>query len=73
MDASLHPTNLRCSWGWLSLERTLVIVKPDAYIRGLTGVILARFEQRGLIVEEIRVSREETGIVQEHYPGQKNS
>ncbi|MGH2733911.1 MAG: nucleoside-diphosphate kinase [Actinomycetota bacterium] len=49
-------------------ERTLVIVKPDAYRRGLTGAILARFEQRGLAVEALRVSRDETGIIEEHYP-----
>lgn len=49
-------------------ERTLVIVKPDAYLRGLTGVILARLEQRGLVVEAMRVSRNEKDIVGEHYP-----
>lgn len=49
-------------------ERTLVIIKPDAYQRGLTGAILARFEQRGLVVEAIRVSRDEHEILEEHYP-----
>jgi nucleoside-diphosphate kinase len=49
-------------------ERTLVIVKPDAYERGLTGVILARLEQRGLRVEAMRVSRNEKEIVEDHYP-----
>jgi nucleoside-diphosphate kinase len=49
-------------------ERTLVIVKPDAYTRGLTGTILARLEQRGLAVEAMRVSRNETDIVEDHYP-----
>jgi nucleoside-diphosphate kinase len=49
-------------------ERTLVIVKPDAYQRGLTGVILARLEQRGLVVEAMRVSCNETVIVTDHYP-----
>jgi nucleoside-diphosphate kinase len=49
-------------------ERTLVIVKPDAYTRGLTGAILSRLEQRGLTVEAIRVSRDETEIVGDHYP-----
>lgn len=50
------------------LERTLVIVKPDAYKRGLTGAILARFEQRGLVIEAIRISRNESDILEEHYP-----
>jgi len=49
-------------------ERTLVIVKPDAYVRGLTGTILARLEQRGLMLEAIRVSRDEAEIVGNHYP-----
>src|SRR5215472_16667531 len=49
-------------------ERTLVIVKPDAYQRGLTGVILARLEQRGLVVEAMRVSKNETEIIEDHYP-----
>jgi nucleoside-diphosphate kinase len=49
-------------------ERTLVIVKPDAYERGLTGVILARLEQRGLAVEAMRVSRGEAEIIDDHYP-----
>lgn len=49
-------------------ERTLVVVKPDAYQRGLTGVILARCEQRGLVVEAMRVSRDEAGMIEDHYP-----
>lgn len=49
-------------------ERTLVIVKPDAYERGLAGVILARLEQRGLRVEAMRVSRNEKETVEDHYP-----
>jgi nucleoside-diphosphate kinase len=49
-------------------ERTLVIVKPDAFERGLTGVILARLEQRGLVAEAMRVSKNETEIIEDHYP-----
>lgn len=49
-------------------ERTLVIVKPDGFSRGLTGEILSRFEQRGLRLEEIRVSRNEVDIIENHYP-----
>ena len=49
-------------------ERTLVIVKPDAYQRGLTGVIIARLEQRGLVLEAMRLSRGEKEMVEDHYP-----
>ena len=30
------------------MERTLILVKPDAFARGLTGEIIARFERKGL-------------------------
>lgn len=50
------------------LEKTLVILKPDAYTRGLTGEIIARFERAGLKVEEIRISRGEDAIIDDHYP-----
>lgn len=49
-------------------ERTLVIVKPDAYARRLTGEIIARFEQCGLFLERIRLSNSEPELVENHYP-----
>ena len=49
-------------------ERTLVSIKPDAYNRGLTGEILARFERRGLVVDAIRVSRDHGRFIDNHYP-----
>ena len=30
------------------MDRTLILVKPDAFARGLTGEIIARFERKGL-------------------------
>ena len=29
------------------MDRTLILVKPDAFARGLTGEIIARFERKG--------------------------
>lgn len=49
-------------------EKTLVIIKPDAYSRGLTGEIIARFERAGLTLETIRVSTGEDETVDNHYP-----
>lgn len=37
------------------MERTLVIVKPDAVIRGLIGKIIARFEENGLKVVGVKM------------------
>lgn len=49
-------------------EKTLVILKPDAYARSLSGEIIARFERCGLKLEQIRVSRGEDAIIDDHYP-----
>lgn len=49
------------------MERTLIIVKPDAVQRGLTGEIVKRFEQRGLRIigaKFVQVSRE---LAEKHY------
>lgn len=49
------------------MERTFVILKPDAVQRGLVGEIIGRFERRGLklvALKMIDVSRE---LAEEHY------
>jgi nucleoside-diphosphate kinase len=38
-----------------AVERTLIVVKPDAVARGLVGEIIGRFERRGLKPVEIRM------------------
>ena len=38
----------RSSGHLCAMERTLILVKPDAFARGLTGEIIARFERKGL-------------------------
>jgi nucleoside-diphosphate kinase len=49
------------------VDRTLILVKPDAFARGLTGEIVARFERKGLKIAALRrmtVSRE---LAERHY------
>jgi nucleoside-diphosphate kinase len=49
------------------MDRTLILVKPDAFARGLTGEILARFERKGLKIVALRgltVTRE---LAEQHY------
>jgi nucleoside-diphosphate kinase len=48
-------------------EATLVIVKPDAVRRGLTGEILARIERKGLRIAELRMMRIERELAERHY------
>ena len=38
-----------------SVERTLIVVKPDATARGLVGEIIGRFERRGMKLVDIRM------------------
>src|SRR5205809_6088 len=38
-------------------ERTLILVKPDAFDRGLTGEIIARFERKGLKLAAMKLMR----------------
>jgi nucleoside-diphosphate kinase len=51
----------------LAVERTLILIKPDAMSRGLAGEILGRFERRGLVVREARLVRVDRTLAEEHY------
>ena len=51
----------------MAVERTLVLVKPDAIARGLAGEILARFERRGLVVRAARLLRVDRELAEQHY------
>ncbi len=50
-----------------TVERTLVVLKPDAVQRGISGEILARFERRGLRVAGLRLLRVERAMAEQHY------
>lgn len=49
------------------MERSLVIVKPDAVQRGLVGDIVSRFERKGLKLVGMKMIRLDDVILQEHY------
>jgi nucleoside-diphosphate kinase len=51
----------------LALERTLILIKPDAMARGLAGEILARFERRGLVVQDAQLVRVDRDLAERHY------
>ncbi len=50
-----------------NIERTLVIIKPDAVQRGIAGEILARYERRGLKIAAGRFATVTSAQAQEHY------
>ena len=49
------------------VERSLVLVKPDAVRRGLLGEILARFERKGLVIEALEMRTMDAALADQHY------
>ena len=49
------------------MERTLIIVKPDAVQRGLIGEIIARLERKGLKLIGIKMSSLDQARLRDHY------
>ena len=49
------------------MERTLILVKPDAFARGLTGEITARFENKGLKIVAMRHMQVTEDLAKQHY------
>lgn len=51
----------------MSLERTLVLVKPDGVARNLSGAILARIEAKGYRLAELKRTQATREQLEEHY------
>ncbi|MEK6284199.1 MAG: nucleoside-diphosphate kinase [Acidobacteriota bacterium] len=49
------------------MERTLILIKPDAIQRGLIGKIITRFEEKGLKLVGIRFLKLTDALLKEHY------
>ena len=49
------------------METTLILFKPDAINKNLTGQVLARFEAAGLKVRGLKMLRFNDGLLTEHY------
>jgi nucleoside-diphosphate kinase len=49
------------------MERSLVLIKPDAMKRGLGGAIFSRFEQKGLKVVGLKMLRMDEALALRHY------
>ena len=49
------------------MDRTLILVKPDAFARGLTGEIIARFERKGLAIVALKHMQVTEELAKEHY------
>ncbi|MFA5929492.1 MAG: nucleoside-diphosphate kinase [Candidatus Micrarchaeia archaeon] len=49
------------------MERTLIILKPDAVQRGLLGAVLSRFESRGFSIAGMKMVKLSAATLKEHY------
>ena len=49
------------------MERTLILVKPDAFARNLTGEIIARFERKGLRLAALNQTTLTRQTAEQHY------
>lgn len=54
------------------MERTLLLLKPDALQRGLAGRILARFEEKGIKLAGLKVMRITEELASRHYAPHKD-
>jgi nucleoside-diphosphate kinase len=49
------------------MNRTLILVKPDAFERGLTGEVIRRFERKGLRIVAMKHMTVDRPLAEEHY------
>ena len=49
------------------MERSLILVKPDAFERDLTGEIIARFERKGLSLVALKLMTMTRELAERHY------
>ena len=49
------------------MDRTLILVKPDAFERALTGEIIRRFERKGLRIAALKLMTVEREQAERHY------
>jgi nucleoside-diphosphate kinase len=49
------------------MDRTLILVKPDAFWRGLTGEVIGRFERKGLRIAALKRMVVDRELAERHY------
>jgi len=54
------------------MEKSLVLIKPDAVQRGLTGTIISRLERRGLKIVALKMVQVDKSLAQRHYAVHKD-
>lgn len=58
---------LQSQKGAMTLNQTLVVIKPQAVARGLSGKIMARYEEKGLKLAAVKLMQAERDLLAQHY------
>ena len=51
----------------MSIQTTLILFKPDAVEKNITGIVLAKFQELGLNIQGIKMMQLDSAILKEHY------
>lgn len=51
----------------MSIEKTLVLVKPDGVARGLVGEVISRIEAKGYSITQLRMLQADRALLEKHY------
>jgi len=51
----------------VSIEKTLILVKPDGVRRGLVGAVISRVETKGYSIEALRLLNADRALLEQHY------
>jgi nucleoside-diphosphate kinase len=51
----------------MTIERTLILVKPDGVARGLIGEVVGRIERKGYAIEALELRTLERDVAEQHY------
>lgn len=51
----------------MSIEKTLVLVKPDGVARGLVGEVIVRIEAKGYKISALRMLQADRALLEKHY------
>ena len=51
----------------MSIEKTLILVKPDGVARGLVGEVISRIEAKGYAIDSLRMLHADRVLLEKHY------
>ena len=55
----------------MSIEKTLILVKPDGVRRQLIGEVIARVEDKGYVISSLRMMQADRALLERHYEEHK--